>query len=465
MPQLHQIVSPTTNAVIATHSLLSESEALSRVAASKTASGGAWRKTSLETRIQIVSKFVDAFVADGEAVAVELATLIGRPIQHCRNEVRGFEERARYLLSIAQEALADKHLPPKEGFTRFIRREPLGVVLIISAWNYPYLVSVNGVIPALLAGNTVLLKQAPQTFPCADRFVKAFSGSGIPEGVFQVLPIDHAVAGSVLKDPRVNHAHFTGSVRGGREVSRIVADKFMGLGLELGGKDPAYVRHDADPLHAAENLVDGAMYNSGQSCCGIERIYVHESIYEPFIAEAARVASLYKLGDSLVDPAVNLGPVVSIAAADGIRGQIKDAVEKGAKLLVDEEKAGFAIARPGTAYVAPQALVNVDHSMRIMKEETFGPVVGVMKVKSDEEAIRLMNDSDFGLTASIWTKDQQAALAIGNELESGTVFLNRCDYLDPALPWSGVKDSGRGVTLSSLGFDALTRPKAFHFRH
>ncbi|KAJ3290758.1 hypothetical protein HDU79_002972 [Rhizoclosmatium sp. JEL0117] len=460
MSQL-SIVSPCTGTVVATHTLIGEQEALTRVAKAKEAAA-TWRRTPLEERVRVVAKFVDAFVTDGENVATELATLIGRPIQHCRNEVRGFEERARYLLSIAKESLADKHLPAKEGFTRFIRRDPLGVVLIISAWNYPYLVSVNGVVPALLAGNTVLLKQAPQTLPCADRFSKAFENSGIPPGVFQVLPMDHTVAAAVLKDPRVDHAHFTGSVRGGREVSKTVADKFMGLGLELGGKDPAYVRADADPLHAAENLVDGAMYNSGQSCCGIERIYVHESIYDAFVAEAARVASLYKLGDAL-DPQTNLGPVVNVAAADNIRAHVDDAVAKGAKLLVNE--ALFPLAKKGTAYVAPQVLVNVNHGMRIMKEETFGPVVGVMKVKSDEEAIQLMNDSDFGLTASIWTKDSETALKIGAELDCGTVFLNRCDYLDPALPWSGVKDSGRGVTLSHLGFDAMTRPKAFHFRH
>ncbi|KAJ3134879.1 hypothetical protein HK100_003223, partial [Physocladia obscura] len=387
--------------------------------------------------------------------------LIEFPVKHCRNEVGGFEDRARYLLSIAKEALADKELP-KEGFKRFIRREPMGVVLIISAWNYPYLVSVNGVVPALLSGNTVLLKQAPQTLPTADRFFKAFEKAGLPTNVFQTLPVDHAVAAVVLQDPRIDHAHFTGSVRGGHEVSKTIANKFMGLGLELGGKDPAYVRADADPKHAAENLVDGAMYNSGQSCCGVERIYVHESVFDAFVAAAVETAKEYKLGDSLQDDAVNLGPVVNVAAADNIRAHLDDAVKKGAKLLVDE--ALFPAAKPGTAFIAPQILVNVDHTMRIMKEETFGPVVGVMKVKSDEEAIAFMNDSDFGLTASIWTKDVDTALKIGDQLECGTVFLNRCDFLDPALPWSGVKDSGRGVTLSYLGFDAMTRPKAFHFR-
>ncbi|KAJ3386355.1 hypothetical protein HDU84_001596 [Entophlyctis sp. JEL0112] len=459
-PALVEILSPVSGAVVTSRPLIPEPDALARVAAAHSAAR-AWRKTSVDSRIDIVAKFVDAFVADGEAIATELATLIGRPLQHCRNEVRGFEDRARYLLSIAKESLADKPLPAKEGFNRFIRREPMGVVLIISAWNYPYLVSVNGVVPALLAGNTVLLKQAPQTLPCADRFAAALEAAGLPSGVFQTLPIDHAVAATVLKDPRVTHAHFTGSVRGGREVSKTVAEKFMGLGLELGGKDPAYVRADCDPKHAAENLVDGAMYNSGQSCCGVERIYVHESIFDAFVAEAAAVAATYKLGDPL-DPATNLGPVVNVNAANNIRAHVDEAVSKGAKLLVDPVL--FPLAKPGTAFVAPQILVNVDHSMKIMKEETFGPVVGVMKVKSDEEAIELMNDSDFGLTASIWTKDEKAAYEIASELECGTVFMNRCDFLDPALPWSGVKDSGRGVTLSHLGFDAMTRPKAFHFR-
>ncbi|KAI8622319.1 Aldehyde/histidinol dehydrogenase [Chytriomyces sp. MP71] len=460
MASVHPIVSPVTGAVVASHAMLGREAALNRVAVAAAAKKG-WRSAGLDKRIELVSKFVDAFVADGDEVAVELATLIGRPLQHCKNEVRGFEERGRHLLSIAKAALKDTKVPEKEGFNRFIRRDPLGVVLIISAWNYPYLVSVNGVIPALLAGNTVLLKQAPQTFPCADRFKKAFERAGLPEGVFDVLPVDHDVAGAVLRDPRVDHAHFTGSVRGGQEVSKTVADKFMGLGLELGGKDPAYVRADCDPKHAAENLVDGACYNSGQSCCGIERIYVHESIYDAFIAHAAATAAEYRLGDPL-DPKTNLGPVVNVAAAEAIRAHVEDAVQKGAKKCVDESL--FPLATPGSAFVAPQILADVNHGMTLMKDESFGPIVGVMKVKSDEEAIALMNDSEYGLTASIWTKDHDAAYKIADELECGTVFLNRCDYLDPALPWSGVKNSGRGVTLSHLGFDALTRPKAFHFR-
>ncbi|KAI8823813.1 Aldehyde/histidinol dehydrogenase [Chytriomyces cf. hyalinus JEL632] len=455
------IVSPATGAIVTTHPLIDESEALVRVQAAKTASKE-WRRTSIDERIRTVAAFVDAFVEDGENISRELASLIGRPVQHCRNEIKGFEERARHLLAIAKESLEDKPLPEKDNFNRFIRRNPLGVVVIIAAWNYPYLVSVNGVVPALLGGNTVLLKQAPQTFPCADRFAIAFAKAGLPAGVFQVLPVDHEVAAAVLRDPRVDHAHFTGSVRGGREVSKTVADKFMGLGLELGGKDPAYVRADADPKHAAENIIDGAMYNSGQSCCGVERVYVHASVYDAFIRHAADTAAQYNLGDPF-DENTNLGPVVNVAAANAIRAQVEEAVSKGATKLVGE--AAFAnVAKPGTAFVAPQVLINVDHSMKVMTEETFGPIVGVMKVNSDEEAIQLMNDSQYGLTASIWTKDADAAYKIGNELECGTVFLNRCDYLDPALPWGGVKDSGRGVTLSSLGFDAVTRPKAFHFR-
>ncbi|KAJ3063172.1 hypothetical protein HDU98_000977 [Podochytrium sp. JEL0797] len=459
MSLTHQIVSPVTGSVVSTCPLITESDALARVQKAHEAKG-AWRKAGIEERIAVVNKFIDAFVADGENVAVELATLIGRPLQHCRNEVRGFEERARHLVSIAKDSLKDTVLP-KEGFNRFIRREPLGVVLIISAWNYPYLVSVNGILPALLSGNTVLLKQAPQTLPCGDRLLRAFTTSGIPASVFQLLPMDHTVAAAVLHSPLVNHTHFTGSVRGGREVSKSVAGKFMSLGLELGGKDPAYVRADCDPKHAAENLIDGAMYNSGQSCCGVERIYVHENVYDAFCVEAAKCAAAYVLGDPM-DPRTSLGPVVNVGAAEAIRGQVEEAVERGAKRLVDESKWG--VVKAGSAFVAPQVLVDVDHGMRVMREETFGPVVGVMKVKSDAEAIALMNDSAFGLTASIWTHDESAALEIGDQLECGTVFLNRCDYLDPALPWSGVKDSGRGVTLSHLGFDAMTRPKAFHFR-
>ena len=261
-------------------------------------------------------------------------------------------------------------------------REPLGVVFIIAAWNFPYLVSVNGVVPAILAGNSVILKQAPQTFLCADRFQAAFDKAGLPKGVFQALHIDHDTAQPLLQSPLVNYVHFTGSVRGGAAVQKLVSassTSFAGVGLELGGKDPAYVRADADPVFTAEQLVDGAMYNSGQSCCAVERIYVHEAVYDAFVAHAVKTARAYILGDPVNDPKTNLGPVISIHQANSIRAQLKDAKEKGAVLHIDEATE-FPIAKAGSAFVAPQILTNVNHGMLVMSEETFGPVVGIMKV-------------------------------------------------------------------------------------
>ncbi len=287
-----------------------------------------------------------------------------------------FEFRARSLLSIVDSALAPTVIEDSSDFNRFITREPLGVIFIIAAWNYPYLISVNGVVPAILAGNSVILKQAPQTFLCASRFQAAFDKAGLPKGVFQALYVDHPTAEPLLKSPLVNYVHFTGSVGGGAHVQKLVTS-FAGVGLELGGKDSAYVRADADPVYTAEQLVDGAMYNSGQSCCAIERIYVHENIYDAFVSHAVKTAKAYVLGNPL-DPKTNLGPVISIHQANHIRAHLQDAADKGATLHIDETE--FPISKAGTAFVAPQILTNVNHDMLIMSEETFGPVVGIMKV-------------------------------------------------------------------------------------
>jgi acyl-CoA reductase-like NAD-dependent aldehyde dehydrogenase len=333
------------------------------------------------------------------------------------------------------------------------------VVFVIAPWNYPYLTAVNAVVPALLAGNAVILKHSAQTPRAAERFAEAFAG--LPEGVFQHLHLSHQGALGLVANEAIDFVAFTGSVPAGHAVSQAAAERFIGLGLELGGKDPAYVRPDADLDHAIENLADGAFFNSGQSCCAIERIYAHESVYEPFVEGVAAAARAYRLGNPL-DPDTNLGPMVRTAAADLVRAQTAQALASGAKALVDP--AGFPAGQDGTPYLAPQVLVDVDHSMAVMTEESFGPVVGVMKVASDEEAIALMNDSPFGLTAAIWTSDEAAALAIGDRVNTGTWFMNRCDYLDPALAWTGVKDSGHGISLSSLGFSALTRVKSFHLR-
>ncbi|KAJ3094428.1 hypothetical protein HDU97_008100, partial [Phlyctochytrium planicorne] len=424
-----QIRNPATNDLIDTVAELTLDESLSLVARSDQAFQ-AWKETPLEVRIQKLTKWVEKVMEGRQDAEKELSLAIGRPLKHSTNELNGFEFRAKHLLSIAPTSLADTPLPPAPGFTRFIRREPHGVILIISAWNYPYLISVNGILPALLAGNVVMLKSAPQTYAVGRRLVEAARGI-LPDGVLVGLEADHGVVAGVLRDERVQHVHFTGSTRGGREVETVLAGRGIGLGLELGGKDPAYVRADMDPKNAAENLVDGAMYNSGQSCCAVERIYVHEKVYEAFLKEAVEVVKQYKLGLPL-DPETNLGCVVNKESADRIRKDVEDAVAKGAKTLI--EPSLFPLAQPGTAFVAPQILVDVDHSMKIMSEETFGPVVGVMKVKSDEEAIKLMNDSEYGLTASVWTKDLEAGKAILEKLDAGTVFLNRCDYLDPALP-------------------------------
>ncbi|MEP5719867.1 MAG: aldehyde dehydrogenase family protein, partial [Alphaproteobacteria bacterium] len=364
-------------------------------------------------------------------------------------------------IAIAGEALADRPAPDKPGFTRFIRRMPLGVVLVVAPWNYPYLTAVNAIVPAIMAGNAVVLKHATQTPLCGERIARAFEAAGAPDGLFQVLHLTHDQTARVVASPEIDFVAFTGSVPGGAAMEQAAAGRFIGIGLELGGKDPAYVRADADLAHAVENVTDGAFFNSGQSCCGIERVYVHADVYDDFVSGMVDLAKGYVLGDPL-DDATTLGPMVRPKAADFVRGQIAEAVQAGAQALIDPK--AFPRDGAGSAYMAPQVLVGVDHAMRVMTEESFGPVVGVMKVASDDEAVALMNDSDFGLTASIWTADADAALALGGRIETGTLFMNRADYLDPALAWTGVKNSGRGCTLSPLGYDHLTRPMSFHLR-
>ncbi len=420
-----------------------------------------WRTVPMAERAAILQRFCDGFESHRDDIAVELSWQMGRPIRHAPNEVRGMLERARHMIAIAPEALADIDVGPKPGFRRFLRREPLGVVFTVAAWNYPYLIAVNSVVPALMAGNVVLLKHSAQTPLCAERFEECLREAGLPEGAFQALHLSHADTERVIRDPRVDFVAFTGSVAGGHAVQRAAAERFVGTGLELGGCDPAYVRHDADLAHAIENLVDGAYFNSGQSCCGIQRVYVHERLYESFVEGWIDLTRRYVLGNP-TDPATTLGPVVRTAAADEIRRQVAATVAAGARPAIDEKE--FAASRAGTPYLAPQVLLGVDHSMPVMREEIFGPVTGIMKVGSDEEAVRLMNDSAFGLTAAIWTTDQEAAIAIGDQVQTGTWFMNRCDYLDPALAWVGVKDSGRGCTLSVVGYEHLTRPKSFHLR-
>ena len=455
-----QCISPIDGSVYVERHLASNPEIQAALARAELAQQ-TWKRTPLRERIAIGRRAIDAFAARESQLAEELCWMMGRPIRYAAGEIRGFVERATHMADIAEGSLADIRLPDKPGFTRFIRREPLGLALIIAPWNYPYLTAVNAVMPALLAGNVVLLKHSAQTPLCAERMVEAFAEAGLPEGVFQYLHLSHGETEALIRSPSIDHVAFTGSVPGGAMVERAAAGRFISVGLELGGKDPAYVRADADLQHAVETAIDGAFFNSGQSCCGIERIYVHESLFDEFVERAVPLVRQYKLGRS-DDPETTLGPLVRSDAADFVRAQIAEAVEQGARAHIDP--AEFPLDAPGTPYLAPQVLTNVNHEMRVMTEESFGPVVGIQKVASDEEALALMNDSEFGLTAAIFSRDVDAAMALADRVEAGTVFLNRCDYLDPGLAWTGVKHSGRGCTLSRVGYEQLTRPKSFHFK-
>jgi acyl-CoA reductase-like NAD-dependent aldehyde dehydrogenase len=455
-----QCITPVDGSVYVERDTASAERIRQTLAAAESAQRS-WRQLAIAERQAICGRAVDAFVARRDEIAAELSWQMGRPISQAPGEVGGFEERARHMIAIADSALADIRPEPKDGFNRYIRRLPLGVVFVIAPWNFPYLTSVNAIMPALLAGNAVILKHSAQTPLCAERLQQAFDEAGLPAGVFQHLHLSHSDTETVIRSPEINFVAFTGSVPGGEMVERTAAGRFIGVGLELGGKDPAYVRADADLKHAIDTVTDGAMFNSGQSCCGIERVYVDAAIYDDFVAGVTELVGGYRLGRP--DQAdTNLGPLVKAQAAEFVRGQVREAVGAGARALIDP--AGFAADEAGTAYLAPQVLVDVDHSMRVMSEETFGPVMGIMKVAGDEQAIELMNDSEFGLTAAVFTRDEDAAISIGDRIETGTWFMNRCDYLDPALAWTGVKHSGRGCTLSRVGFEYLTRPKSYHLK-
>jgi acyl-CoA reductase-like NAD-dependent aldehyde dehydrogenase len=394
-----------------------------------------------------------------DEVVPELAWMMGRPVRY-GGEFKGFNERSNYVANVAAEALAPINIESSAAFTRRIEREPHGVVFVIAPWNYPYMTAINTVAPALMAGNTVIIKHAAQTLLVGERMVRAFVEAGVPDDVFQNVFLDHQTSEKLIAAGSFNFINFTGSVAGGRAVERAAAGTFTGMGLELGGKDPGYVMEDADLDAAVDTLMDGATYNSGQCCCGIERIYVHESLYDAFVEKSVAWVSNYKLGNPL-DTETTLGPMANARFARTVREQVADAVAKGAKALVDPK---LFPQDDGGAYLMPQVLVDVDHSMEFMREETFGPAVGIMKVKSDAEALDLMNDCKYGLTVSLWTKDEERASRLGAELETGTVFMNRCDYLDPALVWTGVKETGRGGSLSVLGFHNLTRPKSYHLK-
>ena len=453
-----QLISPVDGSVYATRTPLTL-EAAQAAAARARAAQKPWAARPLAERIALVKAGVANLNANAPKIVEELAWQMGRPTRY-GGEFGGVNARTDYMSEIAAATLAPQTIEDSDKFRRYLAREAVGVVFIVAPWNYPYLTTINTLVPALIAGNTVVLKHASQTMLVGERLAEAFHAAGIPEDVFQNVVLDHATTEHLIAARAFNFVNFTGSVGGGQAIERAAAGTFTGLGLELGGKDPGYVRADADLDAAVDTLMDGAMFNAGQCCCGIERIYVHESLYDAFVEKAVAWVKTLKLGNPF-DATSTLGPMANKRFAAVVRAQIADAIKAGAKPLIDP---ALFPADDGGAYLAPQILVNVDHSMRVMMEESFGPVVGIMKVKDDAEAIALMNDSPYGLTASIWTTDYDTAAEIGAQIETGTIFMNRADYLDPALCWTGCKDTGRGGSLSYLGFLSVTRPKSYHLK-
>ena len=449
-------ISPIDGAVFATRETLSRAAA-EDVIANARAAQSAWAARPLQDRIDLVTAGVAAIGAMNDDIVPELAQMMGRPARY-GGEFGGFEERASHMADIAKDSLADIEVGEDATFKRYIKRVPHGVVFVVAPWNYPYMTAINTVAPALIAGNTVILKHATQTLLVGERMARAFHSAGVPADVFQNVFLDHDTTSALIAENSFDFINFTGSVGGGAAMECAAAGTFTGVGTELGGKDPGYVMDDADLEAAVDTLIDGAMFNSGQCCCGIERIYVHESLFASFVEKAVAIVKGYKLGNPL-DPGTTLGPMAHKRFADEVRSQIAEAVASGATAHIDT----FA-EDDGGAYLSPQILTNVTHDMRVMRDESFGPVVGIMPVKDDAEAIRLMNDSEFGLTASLWTKDLDRAAAVGDQIETGTVFMNRADYLDPGLCWTGCKNTGRGGGLSVIGYQNLTRPKSYHLK-
>lgn len=450
-----EVISPIDGRVYASRAYSTEA-ALTSLLDSAVMAQREWVKIPLEQRITICRKFIELLCSDSERLGEELSWMMGRPIRHTTGEFKGVRQRGEYMLGIAADCLADRVRPHSNAESARISHIPAGVVMVIAPWNYPYLTTVNSVIPALVSGNAVILKHSPQTPLVAESMARAFDSAGLPESVFQFAHCSNAQTLALVRDKRTHHVVFTGSVEVGRIIAGAAGQALTGCTLELGGKDAAYVRSDADIEWTAAALADGAFYNAGQSCCAIERVYVAREIYADFLDALLVQTNLWQLGDPL-DQQTTLGPVVTQAAANRIRQQLHEAVNAGATL--HQGRYPERLDLPGN-YLPAQVLTGIDHTMPLMREETFGPVVGVMAVDGDDQAVALMNDSDYGLTSSVWTGDGAAAERIGAQLDTGTWYLNRCDYLSPDLPWSGRKHSGLGCSLSEMGYAGLTRPKS-----
>ena len=434
-----------------------DASSVARKAAAARAAQPAWAATPIAERLATVRRFRERVVVELDTLATTLTREVGKPIAQSRNELNGLLPRIDFFVEQTEGAIRDEHVFDGGGMHEQIGHVPLGVVANISAWNYPYFVGCNVIVPALLTGNAVLYKPSEYATGTGLHITRLLHEAGVPAAVMQAL-VGGGEVGAALLAQRIDGLFFTGSHATGVRIAQALAPRLVKLQLELGGKDPTYVRADADALAAAESLADGAMYNTGQSCCSVERIYVHESLYSAFVDHFVAAVRGFKVGDPM-DPATYIGAITRAPQLDVLDTQVADAKAKGAELLCG----GHRLPGPGQWY-APTVLTNVNHTMELMREESFGPLIGIQKVRGDDEAVALMNDTRYGLTAGVYTRDEARARELLARVNAGSVYWNCCDRVSPRLPWSGYGDSGIGLTLSTQGIQTFTRPKAWHLR-